>query len=240
MSLNQVLGHFLRKETSPFDIFVSFGPTKNLLKTPQLDYPLVIPNIAGWNITIFDRKYIFPQSGAPHFPATAMLDDPVSCTLPPGPLSWPDVQRHILLLQLFGVIFLEITKVLVFLDHFFQGRFKWSIWKTPWEKHTYIHKNFLFMRFSLFFLREFAWFKLMFVDFVEISNQKHLKHTHTQGFAKDAWMIWIETVCIHRQVNAMCDRENPRRTGWPRGHIPRWFNKLGEDRITWDVEFRPI
>ena len=32
-------------------------------------------NIAGWNITIFNRKYIHLHSGAPIF-QPAMLDDP--------------------------------------------------------------------------------------------------------------------------------------------------------------------
>ena len=39
-------------------------------------YPLGFTNIAGWNLPIFNRKYIFPQSGAPIFQVSAMLVDP--------------------------------------------------------------------------------------------------------------------------------------------------------------------
>ena len=38
-------------------------------------YPLGFTNIAGWNIIIFNRKDMDSIRG-PHFPATAMLDDP--------------------------------------------------------------------------------------------------------------------------------------------------------------------
>ena len=37
-------------------------------------YPLVNDHMAGWNIPIFNRKYIF--NPGPAIPATAMLVDP--------------------------------------------------------------------------------------------------------------------------------------------------------------------
>ena len=146
-----------------------------------------------------------------------MLDDP-GVYPPPGSLSWPDVQRHILLLQLFGVIFLEITKVLMRGPLFSRQVQTVDMKNTMGKTHIHSQKlpfHAIFIYFRCFFsvnLRDSNWCLLILLIYLT----KNVWNTHAQGFAKDAWMIWIETVCIHRQVNAMCDRENPRRTGWPR------------------------
>ena len=192
-------------------MFVPFGPTKNLLKTPQPDYPLVIPNIAGWNIPVFNRKYIDePIRGPPFSSYRELLDDPSYVPSPKLPWVGPTFKGTSFCFNSLASSSLKLRRSWCFVrTTFFQGRFKRSIWKTPWEK-THIHPQKLPFH-SIFSvnLRDSNWCLLKYLT-------KNIWNAHTQGFAKDAWMIWIETACIHRQVNAMCDRENPRRTGWPR------------------------